>query len=76
MLTACRCRAECGVWRQWLTPRTGQACARTVLALVAWGDASLETAKKNGNITQITTIDHHSTNTLGFGKFCTVVHGK
>ena len=40
------------------TPRTGQACARTALALIAWGDASLETAKRNGNVTQITTVDH------------------
>ena len=33
------------------TPRKGEACARVALALFAWGDASLETAKRKGRIT-------------------------
>ena len=58
------------------TSRKGKACARVVLALFAWGDASLETAKRDGAITQVTTIDHESKNFLGFGSFCTIVYGE
>jgi hypothetical protein len=57
------------------TPKVGKSCARVVLALFAWGDASIETAKRNGGITEVTTLDHTSFNLLGFGSFCTVVHG-
>ena len=58
------------------TSKRGEACARTYLAIVSTGDASLETAKRSAGITTVTTLDHHSTNILGFGKFCTVVYGQ
>ena len=58
------------------TSRKGKACARVVLALFAWGDASLETAKRDGAITEVTTIDHESKNFIGFGSFCTIVYGE
>lgn len=55
----------------------GQACATSILGLVATGDASLETAKKNGGVAQVTAVDHTSNSILGFyAKFCTVVYGK
>lgn len=57
------------------TPRRGKSCARVALALFAWGDASIEAAKRDGGITQVTTVDHHSKNLIGFGSFCTVVYG-
>jgi hypothetical protein len=57
------------------TPRVGKSCARVFLALFAWGDASIESAKRNGNITVVTTVDHESFNFVGFGSFCTLVHG-
>jgi hypothetical protein len=57
------------------TGKTGRACANTFLALFAVGDASIETAKRDGGITEVTTVDHHSTNIIGFGSFCTVVTG-
>ncbi len=57
------------------TARKGEACAGVFLALFAWGDASIEAAKRNGGITEVTTVDHHSTNVIGFGKFCTIVYG-
>ena len=57
------------------TPKVGRSCARVALALIAWGDASIETAKRRGGITRIATIDHKSTNVLGFGSFCTIVRG-
>lgn len=55
--------------------RRGESCARVALALFAWGDASIESAKRAGGITQVTTVDHHSRNLIGFGSFCTVVYG-
>lgn len=58
------------------TSRKGRSCARVFLALVAWGDASIESAKRDGNITQVTTIDHESFNLIGFGSFCTIVYGE
>jgi hypothetical protein len=58
------------------TSRKGKACARVFLALFAWGDASLETAKRDGAITQVTTVDHESFNLIGFGSFCTIVYGE
>ena len=58
------------------TPKKGQACASTFLALFASGDASIEAAKRSAGIKEVTTIDHHSTNFLGFGEFCTIVYGR
>jgi hypothetical protein len=49
------------------TQKTGEACARTFLAIIATGDASLEAAKRSAGIKQVTTVDHHSTNFIGFG---------
>ena len=57
------------------TSRKGEACARVIFQLFAWGDASIETAKRNGRITEVTTVDHHSFNLIGFASFCTLVYG-
>lgn len=55
----------------------GEACASSILGLIATGDASLDAAKKAGGVAQVTVVDHHSTSILGFfAKFCTVVYGK
>jgi len=56
--------------------KTGKACATSILAMVATGDASLEAAKANGGITQVAVVDHSAKNILGiWGEFCTIVHG-
>lgn len=56
--------------------RTGQACANNILGIIAVGDASIDAAKKNGNIKNVASVDHDSLTVLGlFGKFCTVVKG-
>ena len=47
----------------------------TFLALFALGDASIESARRAGNIQKVTTVDHTSFNILGFGSFCTVIQG-
>ena len=56
--------------------KTGTACATSILAMVATGDASQEKAMANGGITQITYVDHSAKNILGvWGEWCTIVHG-
>jgi TRL (tRNA-associated locus)-like protein len=56
--------------------KTGRACANSVLGIVASGDASIEAAKRAGNITTVHTVDFESTNVLFlYASFCTVVHG-
>jgi hypothetical protein len=56
--------------------KQGQACARTILGMVATGDASIEAAKRAGGIREVASVDHHTTNMLGIiGDFCTIVTG-
>ena len=55
--------------------KTGKACATSVLALVASGDASIEAAAAEGGIKTVTSVDHETKWTLLFGEYCTIVHG-
>ena len=57
------------------TSKKGRACVRVIFQLFAWGDASIEAAKADGGITEVTTIDHQSFNLIGFASFCTHVYG-
>ncbi len=57
--------------------KEGTACAQSILGWVATGDASIAAAKASGGITEVSSVDHHTTNILGIiGTFCTVVKGK
>ena len=57
--------------------KSGEACAHSVLGVVAFGDASIEAAKKNAGITKVATVDHRTLNVLYFyGGYCTVVYGE
>ncbi len=57
--------------------KRGEACASGVLGLVAWGDASVDAAKKQGGITDVHTVEHARSNILIFYyKGCTVVTGE
>src|SRR5215831_644502 len=58
-------------------PKTGRACATGILGLVAFGDASLDTAKKAGGITSVHSVEYEGTGFLGFiySNACTIVHG-
>ncbi|NDY42025.1 hypothetical protein G3N55_04065 [Dissulfurirhabdus thermomarina] len=59
------------------SPKVGTATAVGYLGLVAMGDASIETAMKNGHITKIHHVDHKSYSILGiYNKFTTIVHGE
>ena len=55
--------------------KTGRACAKSILGLVANGDASVEAAAKNGGITDVTSVDHETTWTVVIGEYCTIVRG-
>lgn len=56
--------------------RMGSSCAYSILGWVAWGDASINTAKNEGKIKQVASVDFDTFNLLGiYGSFCTVVRG-
>jgi len=56
--------------------KEGKACATSILAMIATGDASLDAAKANGGITQVAEVNHSSKNILGvWGEYCTIVKG-
>ena len=57
-------------------PKKGEACAQSILGFAS-GDASMETAKKEGGITQVSYVDNYSNSILGvYAKYCLVVYGK
>jgi len=58
--------------------KSGEACATGILALAAWGDASLDAAKKaGGNIADVHSVEFRGFSILGiYNQGCTVVHGK
>lgn len=57
--------------------KRGESCAQNILGMVAWGDASIDTAKKNGGITQVASVEQLPTRVLGYyARFCTVVRGE
>lgn len=57
--------------------KTGKACATNTLGLVATGDASIEAAKRAGDITKVSNVNTDQFSVLGlFNKFCTVVVGE
>jgi hypothetical protein len=57
--------------------KVGTAICTSILGLVAQGDASIETAARNGGITKIHHVDYHSTSILGiYATFTTTVYGE
>ncbi len=57
--------------------KSGKGCLTSILGWVATGDASIDTAKRNGGITRIAYIDHTSKSILGvYAEYCTVVRGE
>jgi TRL-like protein family len=56
--------------------KIGTAECSSILAMVATGDCSVETAKKNGGITQVSNVDWEAKNILGiFGTYKVKVYG-
>jgi hypothetical protein len=57
--------------------KTGQACASSILGIIAVGDASIASAKAAGGITQVAHVDHDISGILGiYATSCTVVVGQ
>ncbi|MDO6462522.1 TRL-like family protein [Granulosicoccaceae sp. 1_MG-2023] len=56
--------------------KVGTAECTSILAILATGDCSIEAAKANGGISQVTHVDWKVNNILGvIGKYTTTVHG-
>lgn len=57
--------------------KRGEACAQNVLGLFAFGDASIDTAKRAAGITRIASVDHNNAQVVGYyTRFCTIVKGQ
>jgi hypothetical protein len=57
--------------------KTGESCATGIMWLVAWGDASVASAKAAGGIKEVHSVEFHDTNYVGvYHVGCTVVHGE
>jgi hypothetical protein len=58
-------------------PKMGRACSTGILGLAAFGDASLDAAKKQGGITSVHSVEYEATAVLGpvYVVACTIVHG-
>ncbi|MBV1858305.1 MAG: TRL-like family protein [Nannocystaceae bacterium] len=59
-------------------PKQGQTCATGIMGMAAWGDMSIDTAKKTGGITRVDTVDYSSMRILGgaYVKNCTIITGE
>jgi hypothetical protein len=57
--------------------RVGEACVVSYLGAYAKGDATIETARRNGGIREVSSVDETATSILGiYAKYCTIVRGK
>lgn len=57
--------------------KAGTAQTESVLGLVAWGDASIQTAAANGNIATLTGADYEYFNILGvYQRYRTIARGE
>ena len=56
--------------------KSGESCAKSILGWVTIGDASVSTAAKKANITNVGVVDNHFFNVLGiYAEFCIQVWG-
>lgn len=56
--------------------KTGVSTAKSILNLVATGDASIEAAKLNGGITRVSSVDRKVESILGVVTYTTIVKGQ
>lgn len=55
----------------------GRSSAHSILGLVAWGDASVDAAARNGDLSAVNYVDYEYLSVLGlYTKYTTVAHGK
>ena len=55
--------------------KIGRACAKNYFGIYTEGDMSVASAKRNGNITKVATVDKDVKGYLLFAEVCTVVTG-
>ncbi len=56
--------------------RAGFSCAHNILGIAAFGDASVDEAKKIGLVKSVTHVDQYYDNIFGlYGRVCTAVYG-
>ena len=54
----------------------GVACAKNVAGMLVYGDASIENARRRGNINEIVSVERSYERILGiWGEMCTIVKG-
>ena len=59
------------------SPKKGEASCVSYVFVYAKGDCSIETAKKNGGITTVTSVDWHYDTILGIiNNYKVIVHGE
>ncbi len=59
------------------SPKVGMASCQSYLGLFAIGDASIQTAKRNGGITKVHHVDWEAKNILGLiGDYKVIVYGE
>ncbi len=55
--------------------KVGKACGKNVLGIVTMGDISIDTARKNGNISYISSVDKSVKGHILVADVCTIVRG-
>ena len=56
--------------------KTGKACGHNILGIVSTGDSSVQTAKNDGQISNVATIDRDYFSILGlYSKSCIIING-
>lgn len=56
--------------------KVGRACGKNYLGLIITGDMSVEAAKKDGKITQVSSVDKEIKGYAIYSEVCTVVRGR
>ena len=60
--------------------KEGRACGWNLLALISVGDVRIQTAMRNGGISDVSSVDSYSFELIpgfyGFSRYCTVVSGE
>jgi hypothetical protein len=56
--------------------KTGRASTVSIFGIIAWGDASIDAAARDGGIQTIESADYAFTNVFGlYQQYTTIVHG-
>lgn len=57
--------------------KSGESCVTGIMGVAAFGDGSLDAAKRAGQITDVHSVEYKATAVLGFvwAEVCTIVHG-